>query len=133
MTGTEPKVIDETQVGYVYLVHNPRTGFYKVGSARRPHTRLAQLCREMRAKCSILHTIATNHMLRLERETQERFLDQHQGGEWFDLTAFDVTVIQAVSTVWYKGGDLWVPGNRRRVEFDIGAKWAEALPICGAA
>lgn len=132
MTGTEPVSTDAPQPGYVYLAHNPRTGWYKIGSARRPLTRLAQLRREMRSpRVALLHTIATNHALRLEREVQERFLDQHQGGEWFDLTSADVVTVYSVSTVWYRDG-LWMPKNRRRSEFDAGAKWAQQLPICGA-
>lgn len=133
MTGKLPSDKDKPQLGYVYVVHNPRTGWYKVGSARRPHVRLAQLCREMRSDCVMLHTIATNHSLRLERVVQERFLHAHQGGEWFDLTTADLETIQSVSTVWYRDQGLWVPESRRRSEFDSGAKWAKQLPICGVA
>ena len=132
MTGAPPVDESSTLVGYVYLIHNAKTGFYKLGSARRPHVRVKQLCREMRAPCVLLHTIATNHSLRLERETQARFIGGHLGGEWFDLAAVDVEIIQCVSTVWYREAE-WFPKVRERVLFDRGSKWAASLPICAAA
>ncbi len=132
MTGKRPKDSDAPQLGYVYLVFNPRTGLHKIGSARKPNVRLAQLNREMRSECVMLHTIATNHSLRLERVAQERFLHAHQGGEWFDLTGADIEAFQSVSTVFYRDAGIWFPESRRRSEFDAGSRWASALPICGA-
>ncbi|HEY1191315.1 MAG TPA: GIY-YIG nuclease family protein [Gemmata sp.] len=128
MTGKLPSNLRELHLGYAYLVLCPKTGFYKIGSARRPDTRVKQLCREMRTPCTLLHTIATNAALRLEREIQGRFIGGLRGGEWFDLCACDVEVICSVSTVFYR--DVVAPKNRLRSEFDRGAKWAEGLPIC---
>jgi len=130
MTGEKPQDTTAGGFGYVYLVRNPKTGWFKIGSARRPLTRLAQLCREMCASCKLLHTIATNDSLRLEREVQRRFLEQHQGGEWFDLTSADVAIVCSVSTVFYRDSECQ-PRSKRRDAFDAGAKWATALPICG--
>ena len=131
MTGKRPKS-NAPQIGYVYVAFNPKTGFYKIGSARRPHVRLAQLSAEMRSECVMLHTIATNHALRLEREVQARFLTAHLGGEWFDLCACEVEVIQSVSTVFFLDAE-WQPKDTLRSEFDKGSRWAKNLPICGAA
>lgn len=127
MTGKRPKDTEQAHLGFAYLVWNPRSGFYKLGSARRPLVRLAQLSREMCTKCVLVHTIATNNALRLEREIQKRFLDNHIGGEWFELSEAELAAIQSVSTVWYKG-ESWVPRERGREWFDTGAK---KLPICG--
>lgn len=130
MTGREPTDTTTAQPGYVYLVHNPKTGFYKIGSARKPQTRLKQLQTEMRAPCVMLHTIATNNAVRLEREVQLRFLAGHQGGEWFDLTTPDIEALMSVSTAFYRDTE-WHPKTVLRSEFDRGAKWAKLLPICG--
>jgi hypothetical protein len=132
MTGAKPKDKTGDGFGYVYLIHNPRTGFFKIGSARKPRTRLTTLSREMCTRCVMLHTIATNALLRLERECQRRFLEQHQGGEWFDLTSVDVALICSVSTVFYRDA-AEQPRSRLRLAFDAGAKWAAGLPVCGAA
>lgn len=129
MTGKRPKS-NAPQLGYAYVVFNPRTGLYKLGSARKPNVRVAQLSREMRSECRLLHTVATNAALRLEREVQERFLHAHQGGEWFDLTTADLEALQSVSTVFYRDAE-WMPESRRRSEFDSGSRWARSLPICG--
>lgn len=129
MTGREPTDTTTAQPGYVYLVKNEKTGFFKIGSARKPNVRLKQLETEMRATCVMLHTIATNQAIRLERAIQERFIGGHRGGEWFDLCACDVEAIMSVSTVFYLDAE-WQPKSKSRSEFDAGAKWAKGLPIC---
>lgn len=129
MTGKQPTDPISLHLGYAYLVHCPKTGFFKIGSARRPHVRLKQISREMRSPCALLHTIATNHSLRLEREIQGRFIGGLRASEWFDLDSVEVATICSVSTVFYR--DVPVPRERLRAEFDAGAKWVHLLPICG--
>lgn len=128
MTGKEPSRPRELHLGYAYLVFCAKTGFYKIGSARRPDSRTKQLSREMRTPCTLLHTIATNAALRLEREIQGRFIGGLRGGEWFDLCACEVEIIQSVSTVFYR--DVTAPKDRLRSSFDAGAKWVSLLPVC---
>lgn len=130
MTGKAPKDTRQVQCGYAYLIRNPVTGLFKIGSARNPLTRLATLSREMCAKCQLLHTIATNVALRLEREVQQRFLADHQGGEWFELDSEQVAVVMSVSSVFYRDAE-WRPRSNSRIDFDSGAAWAKRLPVCG--
>ena len=130
MTGRQPKDMKRTQLGYAYVVKNPRTGYYKLGSARNPATRLATLCREMQAKCELVHTIATNARERLERTLQARYPACHVGGEWYALDSEQVELLCVVSAVFFRDG--WQPRSRLRADFDAGAKWAKRLPICGA-
>lgn len=133
MTGRIPKDKSRLECGYVYLVRNPVTGFFKIGSARRPDTRLRAISTEMCARCALLHTIASNAMVRLEREVQARFLADHVGGEWFELDESQVAIVQSVSSVFYRDGALWRPRVNSRIDFDSGAPWAKRLPICGRA
>lgn len=130
MTGKAPKNTARGQFGYAYLILNPRTGLFKIGSARRPDTRLATIRREMQANCLLLHTIATNAALRLEREIQSRFIDSHTGGEWFELDAEQVAVVQCVASVFYFDAE-WQPRSLRRIDFDTSAVWKRKLPVCG--
>ena len=130
MTGRRPHQHDKGQFGYAYLLRNPRTGFYKIGSARRPTSRLAALSREMCAKLELLHTIASNAMARLEKEIQGRFLASMVGGEWFDLDESQVALVMSVSAVFYRDCE-WQPRSTLRCDFDEGAAWAKKLPICG--
>jgi hypothetical protein len=131
VTGRAPKDIFGAECGYVYLAYNPASGLHKIGAARRPLTRLTQLCREMCARVALLHTIATNAVTRLEREVQARFLASHTGGEWFLLDHAQVAVIQSVSSVFYNDAGQWRPRSNSRIDFDAGAAWAKRLPICG--
>jgi hypothetical protein len=130
MTGRKPHTTDAGQFGYVYLIRNPRTGFYKIGSARRPTTRLATLSREMATKCELVHTIATNESLRLEREIQGRVIASMIGGEWYELDDVQLAAIMGVSTVFYRDSEAQ-PRSRLRSDFDAGAPWAKRLPVCG--
>lgn len=129
MTGREPLDIDRTQLGYAYILLNPRTGFYKLGSARNPMARLKSLCRELHANCELIHTIATNNRERLERVIQAKYPACMVGGEWYDLSAEQVASLQVVSAVWWREG--WQPRSRLRADFDAGAAWARKLPVCG--
>jgi hypothetical protein len=132
MTGKQPKDTQSVQHGYLHVARCQRTGYYKIGSARRPDTRARQLTREMSSPVVLLHTIATNQSLRLEREAQARVMDSHIGGEWFVLDEVQLAVLCSVSSVWYRDEGQWVPRSRSRIDFDSGAAWARRLPVCGA-
>ncbi len=132
MTGEQPADKTAGQFGYVYVARCARTGLVKIGSARKPLTRMKALSKEMCSAVVMLHTIATNAALRLEREAQRRFLDSHKGGEWFELSGEEVALLCAVSTVFYKDVPFTLR-DKRRAAFDSGAKWAAGLPVCGAA
>lgn len=130
MTGKAPNKTARDQCGYLYIAKCARTGFYKIGSARRPDTRASQLTREMSSVVTLIHTVATNDSLRLERFAQALVMDAHIGGEWFDLDTVQLAILCSVASVFYRG--QWMPRSRSRIDFDAGAVWARRLPVCGS-
>ncbi len=90
--------------GYVYLAKHHNSGLYKIGrTAKPPKMRMTELSREHRGEVMLLHAIATNNCLRLEREVMRRFLSAHVTKEWFALAAEQIEAIRSVSAVSYVG------------------------------
>lgn len=118
--------------GYVYLVFNPRTRLYRIGLSVRPLQRCYVHSWQARAKCVILHTIATNNTHRLERIAHRRFADRRIKGEWFRLSRSQVKVFQAVSQVVYHDNRPLPTGPGERAKYD---SWTHdgrrGLPVCG--
>jgi hypothetical protein len=80
--------------GYVYLVKSGK--LYKVGlSAENPFRRKSELHRQTSEGITDIHTIsAIDDAPGIERYWHERFKEKRQHGEWFDLSAEDISAFK---------------------------------------
>lgn len=87
--------VTETATAYVYLVHHPESGAYKIGRSADPRTRLAQLAPKS-ACLELVATIMTTDSVWLERAMHLTFAHRRIRGEWFALSDDDVAVFTEV-------------------------------------
>lgn len=80
-----PKKNEET---WIYLIHDPRSGYYKIGQSIRPWQRLKQLLLQgtlLPFKHEFVLVEAWKGHPDEEKEIHRRLEDFHVRGEWFDL------------------------------------------------
>lgn len=75
---------------FVYLISATGTGLTKIGKAGNPHKRLRQLSHGP-VPVALLHKIATNNMAWLEAYLHSLFAASRVCGEWFRLSAEEIT------------------------------------------
>jgi predicted DNA-binding protein len=80
--------------GFAYLIR-AENGLYKIGHARDPQVRLQNLDTGPLA-LELIHQVASNDPVWLEREMHKRFRRQRVRGEWFALSERQVEFICAV-------------------------------------
>ena len=76
---------DGPEPGYVYLLEGG--GFFKIGKATDLDRRVQQIFPKLPFECRLLHAIASDDCLALERWLHRRFADCRRNGEWFQLDA----------------------------------------------
>lgn len=74
--------------GFVYLVKSGK--YYKVGRSNSAGRRAYEIDLQLPEPLSLVHEIATDDVLGIERYWHDRFASKHLRGEWFNLTAGDV-------------------------------------------
>ncbi len=79
-------------VGVVYLVKAGR--FYKVGRSNAVGRRQYELGIQLPEKAILVHSIATDDTPGIEGYWHRRFADRRRNGEWFELTAEDVSAFR---------------------------------------
>lgn len=89
----EKHVKKERVETYVYLMHNERNGYYKIGRAKDPSARERTLQAED-PQTVIIHTI--KGYTDLELEFHKKFGEKRVRGEWFALTTEDVEYIKSL-------------------------------------
>lgn len=86
------------RAGCVYLIKNGTNGLHKIGLTRRLTQRFDTLSRlQPSSELTLIHTIKTDNMYRLEAQLHLRFQDKRIEGEWFDLNNEDVAFILSAS------------------------------------
>lgn len=83
--------------GFVYLMHNPSSGAYKIGFSGNPTARRSKLSLDSGGRIDLICQIPTNDMRLLEATLHDRFASKRRHGEWFDLDKIDVEQILQLS------------------------------------
>ena len=86
--------IDAPSPGHIYLMASD-DGYYKIGISDNPAARRAQLATASPHAIRIIHSVTSTNARKTERELHHAYADKRCAGEWFRLTAEDVTHIIA--------------------------------------
>jgi hypothetical protein len=88
----EPAEAPPPPSGYVYLAKSGR--FYKIGRTNNTGRREYELALQLPERLHLVHRIATDDPVGIERYWHERFADRRANGEWFRLTSADVAAFK---------------------------------------
>jgi len=88
----ESKVDGDCEIGFVYLMRSGR--FYKIGHSNSAGRREYELAIQLPEKLKTIHTIRTDDPVGIEAYWHNRFKDSRQNGEWFDLSAADISAFK---------------------------------------
>ena len=82
----------QEEFGFVYLLKSGR--YHKIGRSNAVGRRGYELAIQLPDKAAVVHTIKTEDPVGIERYWHKRFEDRHKNGEWFELTALDVSAFK---------------------------------------
>ncbi|MBA5862953.1 MAG: GIY-YIG nuclease family protein [Nitrospira sp. CR1.1] len=82
----------EPDLRYVYLLKSGR--FFKVGRSNAVGRRERELAIQLPEEAKVVHSIKTDDPVGIENYWHGRFSDRRKNGEWFELTAKDVTAFK---------------------------------------
>lgn len=77
--------------GNVYLIHDPRTGLFKIGISKNMKMRMGQLKHRYGTQLRLVNKWFTTSMRWIETCLHSRFSERRVRGEWFDLADDDLT------------------------------------------
>lgn len=83
---------EEEQIGFVYIMKSGR--FYKIGRTNAAGRRERELALQLPEKASTVHIIRTDDPVGIEAYWHKRFETKRKNGEWFELSASDITAFR---------------------------------------
>lgn len=88
----EADIEADAELGYVYLLKSGQ--FYKVGRSNAVGRRERELAIQLPEEAKMVHSIKTDDPVGIERYWHARFSTRRKNGEWFELTAKDVSAFR---------------------------------------
>jgi hypothetical protein len=88
----QPEESGMGEIGYVYLVKSGR--HYKIGRSNSVGRREYELAIQLPVRAELIHKLATDDPVGIERYWHQRFAEKRANGEWFDLTPQDVSAFR---------------------------------------
>lgn len=85
----------DSKPGVVYLI-GAGDGIYKIGLSTNPLRRFASFMLQLPFRVKLVHQIRSSNPRSLERELHTKFKDKRMNGEWFRLSAEDVSHIKGM-------------------------------------
>jgi hypothetical protein len=80
------------ELGYVYLMKAGR--YYKIGRTNALGRRERELATQLPEAAKVIHSIKTDDPGGIEEYWHRRFQDRRKNGEWFELTAVDLSAFR---------------------------------------
>lgn len=82
--------------GFVYLF-SAANGLFKIGYSKNPDKRLSGINGESPIQVVLVHKIATNDMMWLEKKLHRKYANKRAHGEWFRLSKANVKAISSIT------------------------------------
>ncbi len=89
---TKSEIASGLEIGFVYLIKSGR--YYKIGRSNAAGRREREIALQLPEKAATVHTIRTDDPVGIEAYWHGRFKANRKNGEWFDLSAQEVSVFK---------------------------------------